>query len=38
MKKIILALIATFGILAGAQASESGLVWDKARPAARDAA
>ena len=30
MKKIILALITTLGLLTGAQASEGGLVWDKA--------
>ena len=30
MKKIILALIAAFGLVAGAQASEGGLAWDKA--------
>ena len=30
MKKIILALITTVGLMAGAQASEGGLAWDKA--------
>ena len=30
MKKIILALIATLGLMTGAQASEGGLAWDKA--------
>jgi ubiquinol-cytochrome c reductase cytochrome c1 subunit len=30
MKKIVFVLIATFGFLAGAQASEGGLAWDKA--------
>jgi len=30
MKKIILALVATLGLMTGAQASEGGLVWDKA--------
>ena len=30
MKKIILALVATLGLMSGAQASEGGLVWDKA--------
>jgi ubiquinol-cytochrome c reductase cytochrome c1 subunit len=29
MKKIVFVLIATFGFLAGAQASEGGLAWDK---------
>lgn len=30
MKKLIFALIAAFGFVAGAQASEGGMVWDKA--------
>ena len=30
MKKIILALLVTLGLMTGAQASEGGLVWDKA--------
>lgn len=30
MKKLIVALVATLGLMAGAQASEGGMVWDKA--------
>jgi len=30
MKKIIFALITAFGLVAGAQASEGGIAWDKA--------
>ena len=38
MKKIILALIASFGLLTGAQASEGGLAWDKAPSKTNDLA
>ena len=30
MKKILFALIVSFGLMAGAQASEGGIAWDKA--------
>ena len=38
MKKIILALVTAFGLLAGAQASEGGIVWDKAPDRTNDVA
>ena len=38
MKKIILALIASVGLMAGAQASEGGLAWDKAPSKTNDVA
>ncbi|MEO6321722.1 MAG: cytochrome c1 [Polaromonas sp.] len=38
MKKIILALIASVGLMAGAQASEGGLAWDKAPNKTNDVA
>ena len=38
MKKIILALLATLGLMTGAQASEGGMVWDKAPSNTNDVA